>query len=88
MILLIVLAAVLIAAGIAAGGLLTVVVGIHREERAGSLTGRSPGLTASGARAINGVCVRRPGILQSYRPPAGTLTISIASQPCRAPASR
>ncbi|HET6187466.1 MAG TPA: hypothetical protein VFE59_10745 [Trebonia sp.] len=60
MILFFVLAVVLVAAGIAVGGLLIVVVGIHREERAGSLTGQSPGLAASGARAINGVYVRRP----------------------------
>jgi hypothetical protein len=63
MLLLIVLAVVLMGAGIAVGGLLIVVVGIRREEKAGSLTGKSPGLVASGARAINGVYVRRPEML-------------------------
>jgi hypothetical protein len=62
MILLIVLAVVVVAAGIATGGLLFVVAGIHREEKAGSLTVSSPSAVASGARAINGVYVRRPGI--------------------------
>ena len=66
MILLIVLAVVLVAAGIAAGGLLFVVAGIHREEKAGSLTVSSPSVVASGARAINGVYVRRPGIRYQY----------------------
>lgn len=62
MILLIVLAVVLVAAGATVGGLLIVVVSIHREEKAGSLTVSSPNRAASGARAINGVYVRRPGI--------------------------
>jgi hypothetical protein len=62
MILLIVLAVVVVAAGIATGGLLFVVAGIHREEKAGSLTVSSPSVVASGARVINGVYVRRPGI--------------------------
>lgn len=62
MILLLVLAVILVTAGIVVGGLLIVVVGIHREERAGSLAGKSPGLAASGARAINGVYVRRPTV--------------------------
>jgi hypothetical protein len=65
MILLIVLAVILIAVGLMGGGLLILVAGIRREEKAGSLTVRSPGLAASGARAINGVYVRRPGV--SYR---------------------
>lgn len=62
MILLIVLAVTLVAVGIMAGGLLILAAGIRREEKAGSLTIKSPGLTSSGARAVNGVYVRRPGI--------------------------
>jgi hypothetical protein len=52
----------LIGAGIVLGGLLIVVAGIHHEEKASSLTGRSPGLIASGARTINGVSVRQSGM--------------------------
>lgn len=62
MILILVLAVVLIAAGAVAGGLVIVVVGIHREEKAYSLTVKSPGRAASGARTINGVYTRRPGV--------------------------
>ena len=56
------LAVVLVAVGIAAGGLLIVLAGIHREKKAGSLTIQSPDLAATGARAINGAYVRHPGV--------------------------
>jgi hypothetical protein len=60
MILAFALAVTLVVIGAVAGGLAIVVIGIHREEKAYSLTGKSPGWTASGARAINGVYVRSP----------------------------
>lgn len=64
MILMLGLAVVLVVAGAGFGGLMTLAAGIHREEKACSLTVKSPGRAASGARAIHGVYTRRPGILQ------------------------
>jgi Flp pilus assembly protein protease CpaA len=51
-------AVVLIGAGVVAGILTVVVLGIRREEKAYSLTIGSPGRLASGARVINGAHAR------------------------------
>ncbi len=55
MILVLALAAVLFLAGAVAGILAVIAIGIHHEERAHSLTGKSPGRAASVARLFNGV---------------------------------
>lgn len=77
MILILALAAVLVATGTVAGVLAILAVGIHREEKACSLTVKSPGRAASGARTINGVYTRRPGVLhQASRHPQGPLVLA------------
>jgi hypothetical protein len=68
MILAITLAVALILMGAIAGGLAVVVVGIHREEKAKSITAKSPSRALSGVRAINGVCVRSSGMLRGTQP--------------------
>lgn len=60
---------VLMAAGAAIGAVLLVSLGIHREEKANSLTVGSPGRLASGARLANGVYARRPGMGAYYDDP-------------------
>lgn len=58
MIMILVLAAVLVISGAVIGVLTVVSVGIHREERAFSLTSDIPGRVARGARRLNGVHTR------------------------------
>jgi hypothetical protein len=57
-----IIAGALVLAGAIAGVLTVVAVGIHREERAYSLTTDSPDRITSGSRAANGLYARRPGV--------------------------
>lgn len=59
-------AAVLVIAGAAAGVLAVVSLGIHREERRHSLTRASTGRAVRGARQVNGLYTRGPGL--AYQP--------------------
>jgi hypothetical protein len=54
----------LVVAGAVVGILTVLAVGIHREERARSMTIGSPSRAASGARTFNGTYARRPGVTQ------------------------
>ena len=56
------IAVALIIAGAAIGILIVISVGAHHEMRANSFTTGSPSRIASGARALNGHYVRRPGV--------------------------
>lgn len=58
MILVLTLVAALAAMSATVGGLAVVTMGIRREEKSYSLTGKSPGRAASGARAMNGLHTR------------------------------
>ncbi|HEY4853505.1 MAG TPA: hypothetical protein VII22_22180 [Streptosporangiaceae bacterium] len=53
-----IIAAILVAAGIAFGIIIIVSLGIHREKAAERLTPGRPGRLANGARVVNGLYVR------------------------------
>jgi hypothetical protein len=59
-------AAVLVIAGAVAGALAVVSLGIHREERGLSLTKAVTDRAARGARQVNGLYTRGPGV--DYQP--------------------
>jgi len=56
-------AVALVGLGSVASFLVLVSLGIHREERARSMTVRTPDRVARGARVTNGVHARYPGVL-------------------------
>jgi hypothetical protein len=56
-------AAVLFTAGAVAGFLALVTLGIRREERDYSMTIEAPNKIARGARVVNGMHARQPGVL-------------------------
>jgi hypothetical protein len=57
-------AVALIAAGVVAGFLVLVALGIHREESARSMTVPTADRVALGARVANGMHARYPGVLE------------------------
>ncbi len=62
-----VVAGTILLAGIGIGFLMVIAVGIHREEAAFSLTSRTPDRLANGARTINGLAWRAPGVIQEVK---------------------
>jgi hypothetical protein len=78
-----VIAGALIIAGAAVGILTVLAVGIHREEKAYSLTIGSPGRISSGARAATGVYTKAPGVAQQPTPPPTDHRLALASSGSR-----
>jgi hypothetical protein len=72
MIEIVVLIAVLVIAGAVIGILTVVSVGIRREERAFSLTSEIPDRVARGARRMNGLYTRGPGLDHDTSPQPAT----------------
>lgn len=60
-------AAALLIAGAALGALAVVSLGIRREERGLSLTSDITDRAARGARRLNGVYTREPGVIEQVR---------------------
>lgn len=60
-------AAALLIAGVALGVLAVVSLGIRREERDLSLTNDITDRAARGARRLNGLYTRRPGVIEQVR---------------------
>jgi hypothetical protein len=64
----------LLIAGIVLGFLAMVALGIHREEAARSITVPTSDRIARGARAVNGVYARVPGVIQEAEKEAEAAT--------------
>ena len=60
-------AAALLIAGVALGVLAVVSLGIRREERDLSVTGDITNRAALGARRLNGLYTREPGVIEQVR---------------------
>lgn len=78
-------AAVLVIAGAAIGIIAVVALGIHREERDLSLTSDTTDPVARGARKLNGVYTRIPGVIQQVSHYRQTAQLSLASTALKRP---